>query len=1025
MKKTALVLALSIVSVSCLQSKAWSKSSVFIALLKKILNGYKKMSRSIYQNRDGKMFGRKLRIFMMLLPIILCITDSVNSAQYPFLLMLPSLLSSGRLNGIFIDSRAEGLKYKTSSGITGKTTSDGMFKYRPGDTVEFSVGNLSLGSVKAEQLVSVLNLENFSQAAMLLQALDDDQDPRTGIKITLADDAALSAQPFSLQQVNPDDENFKNKFKQVTGKDFAIVEYNSVKHSYSSIRIETLKKINNDMYKYYIGDLLFDDDYNKSKLENNIESRVRLYFWIHMIKPYYELCGKDIWKDSVASLDSNETIKKGIEYSAQAASVLNISLEDKTPEEFTKDVLKEVLTDKSIDFSTSILFSGSGKVEPFVKEFLNRAIKLTLPCSEAFFLKKRKDIFSCSIEAQKQVLDTINDARTSIALSQNVELMNSYTVALAWLDEWYWDANDIKFIAKKFGMNQYSNNELFDKIREKAIGLNASYDKELTESLISDAHSQINELTRTFFENTDLPRKISVPENSIDFDFMEPTISGNKLIFCYRLNNKINDTLSVETTFNVNPTALEYTPAAVSRTTNFLLDPLAVKHECATLTVNNLIQGQKNEDYINLSLQVKYKSTEGDSVETTDIKNLTYYFNQDISEYLKNSSDLIVSTSSPVTASPGESCPLTVRHDLPLSGQVSYSWRQLLTEHAWATVSIVNPTSAQASFVVPNLPSGSAQESLWFAVTVKSLGSGGDIQKIIRVIVKPDASAPTAAPVNLSASAGENSITFNWNAVSNADYYTLYISTQSGITPENYQSFADYRKINRIDGTSYEIPGLKNGTTYYAVVAAVKNFQESAASNEISATPAASLIGTVTSATGRIWMDRNLGASRVATSMTDTEAYGDLYQWGRGKDGHEKRTSGTTATLSSEDVPGHGLFIKAEAEPQDWRTPQNDSLWQGANGINNPCPAGFRLPTTEEWQAEMDSWNSKNAAGAFASPLKLVMTGVRSSDGTVYGGGDFGMYWSSNDSAFFVDSTNSYTTAYSRANGLGVRCIKD
>ncbi len=35
-------------------------------------------------------------------------------------------------------------------------------------------------------------------------------------------------------------------------------------------------------------------------------------------------------------------------------------------------------------------------------------------------------------------------------------------------------------------------------------------------------------------------------------------------------------------------------------------------------------------------------------------------------------------------------------------------------------------------------------------------------------------------------------------------------------------------------------------------------------------------------ATGKIWMDRNLGASRVAQSSIDEEAYGYLYQWGRG-----------------------------------------------------------------------------------------------------------------------------------------------
>jgi hypothetical protein len=44
--------------------------------------------------------------------------------------------------------------------------------------------------------------------------------------------------------------------------------------------------------------------------------------------------------------------------------------------------------------------------------------------------------------------------------------------------------------------------------------------------------------------------------------------------------------------------------------------------------------------------------------------------------------------------------------------------------------------------------------------------------------------------------------------------------------------------------------------------------------------------------TGRVWLDRNLGASQVCTSVTDTACYGDLYQWGRAKDGHESRDSG-------------------------------------------------------------------------------------------------------------------------------------
>ena len=89
--------------------------------------------------------------------------------------------------------------------------------------------------------------------------------------------------------------------------------------------------------------------------------------------------------------------------------------------------------------------------------------------------------------------------------------------------------------------------------------------------------------------------------------------------------------------------------------------------------------------------------------------------------------------------------------------------------------------------------------------------------------------------------------------------------------------------------------------------------------------------------TNRIWLDRNLGATQVATSSTDADAYGDLYQWGRGTDGHEKRDSDTTSTLSSTDQPGHGDFILAPDSPNDWRDLQNDNLWQGVDGINNPA----------------------------------------------------------------------------------------
>jgi len=183
--------------------------------------------------------------------------------------------------------------------------------------------------------------------------------------------------------------------------------------------------------------------------------------------------------------------------------------------------------------------------------------------------------------------------------------------------------------------------------------------------------------------------------------------------------------------------------------------------------------------------------------------------------------------------------------------------------------------------------------------------------------------------------------------------------------------------------------------------------------------------------TGRIWMDRNLGATQVATSSTDTNSYGDLYQWGRRTDGHQCRTSPATSTLSSTDQPAHGNFILAPGSPNDWRSPQNNNLWQGVNGVNNPCPSGYRLPTEAELETERLSWSSNNAQGAFSSALKLPVAGARSnSSGSLLTVGSGGHYWSSavnvvNSRGLRFNSTDAYMDDYDRADGLSVRCLKD
>jgi hypothetical protein len=199
----------------------------------------------------------------------------------------------------------------------------------------------------------------------------------------------------------------------------------------------------------------------------------------------------------------------------------------------------------------------------------------------------------------------------------------------------------------------------------------------------------------------------------------------------------------------------------------------------------------------------------------------------------------------------------------------------------------------------------------------------------------------------------------------------------------------------------------------------------------------------VVSVNGRIWMDRNLGAERAATSPTDALAFGDLYQWGRWADGHQCRNSGTTSTVSTSDRAGHGDFISVptSSPSDDWRNPRNDDMWgtsQSDGGVNNPCPAGFRLPTEGEVRLERRSWGTgqSDADGAFNSVLKLPLSGYREQTGEVltsFEGSPYGFIWTqdvagaearSDARAMAYYSTLAFEDSYNRALGYAVRCIK-
>ncbi len=201
----------------------------------------------------------------------------------------------------------------------------------------------------------------------------------------------------------------------------------------------------------------------------------------------------------------------------------------------------------------------------------------------------------------------------------------------------------------------------------------------------------------------------------------------------------------------------------------------------------------------------------------------------------------------------------------------------------------------------------------------------------------------------------------------------------------------------------------------------------------------------VTSAGGRVWMDRNLGASQQATSIADAASYGDLYQWGRAADGHQCRNSplhnGGTLGLATTSEPNTGAawdghFITVNSAPNDWLQTQDDFLWNTndpspGKGATDPCPTGYRLPTEAELNAERTSWSSGNSAGAFDSPLKLPAAGRRyRTNGSLDAVGSIGSYWSSSVSGtnarrLGFSSSNADMSTHHRADGRSVRCLKD
>jgi hypothetical protein len=119
----------------------------------------------------------------------------------------PVIPVTGSATGILSDSLIQGVSYVTSSGVKGTTNAAGEYKFNPGDTVEFTLGGLSLGSVVATGIVTPIELAKndavkLQNLLVLLQSLDTDSNPANGIQISASTAAAIAGDSINLAQNN-------------------------------------------------------------------------------------------------------------------------------------------------------------------------------------------------------------------------------------------------------------------------------------------------------------------------------------------------------------------------------------------------------------------------------------------------------------------------------------------------------------------------------------------------------------------------------------------------------------------------------------------------------------------------------------------------------------------------------------------------------------------------------------------------------------------------------------------------------
>lgn len=242
------------------------------------------------------------------------------------------------------------------------------------------------------------------------------------------------------------------------------------------------------------------------------------------------------------------------------------------------------------------------------------------------------------------------------------------------------------------------------------------------------------------------------------------------------------------------------------------------------------------------------------------------------------------------------------------------------------------------------------------------------------------------------------------------------------------------------------LAGLTENTTYY-VRSYATNAIGTSYGNEISFVTPMSYPGTSLPPLkiGYTWW------APVNVGYDGNHIYGLLFQWGR-KYGQGYNTSETPGlTIASGPV---GIYVGNNpsyshmffTSSSDWCSPQSSS-WDMI--LNNPCPTGWRVPTSEEFQQLFNigsiwsmSGGPNNIPGRWFGPdyatggpqrIFLPAAGIRLVSGTIGDVNNAGRYWTETPNlnlAFHLyfnvsNAASGIASNGMRGSGISLRCVRN